>query len=131
MAAVNVAATQENHAFALAAFPLFAEKPHLGHQPSSATFRLGTTLAISSTVTAMPGCLYDSGTRPRCTGKERENSGQPDLRIFSFLIAFRSGWAISFIFSLNREPQRRFSCPEYMTSTYFSILSTYYDRLGE
>ncbi len=72
MAAVIAPATVENHVFPLAAVSLFAKKPHQGHQPSSTTFRLGITLAISNTATGMPVCMYDSGTRPRCTGKERD-----------------------------------------------------------
>ncbi len=72
MAAVIAAATQENHVFPLAALPLFAENSHQGQRPSRTTFRLGTTLAISNTATGMPVCLYDSSTRPRCTGKERD-----------------------------------------------------------
>jgi len=73
MAAVIAAATEQTDVFPLAAVSLFAENSHQGHRPSSTTFHPGTTLAISNTVTAMPVWLYDSGTRPRCTGKERED----------------------------------------------------------
>jgi RHS repeat-associated protein len=73
MGAVIAAAKEQTDVFPLAAFPLFAEKPHLGHRPSNSTFRLGTTLAISNTATGMPVCLYDSGTWSCCTGKERDS----------------------------------------------------------
>jgi RHS repeat-associated protein len=72
MAAVIAAATATTPVLPLAALSLFAEKPHQGHRTAISTFRLGTTLAISNTATGMPVCLYDSGTRPCCSGKERD-----------------------------------------------------------
>jgi RHS repeat-associated protein len=58
--------------FSFSRLPLFAENSHRGHHVPNSTFRLGTTLAISNTVTGLPGCLYDSGTRPCCSSKERD-----------------------------------------------------------
>jgi RHS repeat-associated protein len=71
-ATVIQAAPATAQVFPLAALPLFAEKPHQGHHDPISTFRLGATLAISNTMTAMPLWLYDSGTRSCCTGKERD-----------------------------------------------------------
>ncbi len=52
--------------------PLVAEKPHLGLQTLRTTSRPGPTLAISNTATGFGVCLYDSGIRPCCSGKERD-----------------------------------------------------------
>ena len=65
---------------ALAALPLFAGKPHLGLQTLSSTLRPSSTLAISNTATALSVCLYDSSTRPCCSGKERD--GETGLDYF-------------------------------------------------
>lgn len=72
MAAVIQAAKTSAHVFPLAALPLFAEKPHLGLHASISTFRPGATIAISNTVTGIGECVYDSGTRPCCTGQYRD-----------------------------------------------------------
>jgi hypothetical protein len=72
MAAVIEAAKETTHVFPLAALPLFAEKPHLGHCAASSTFRPDAALANSNTATGMPVCLYDSGTWSCCSGKERD-----------------------------------------------------------
>jgi RHS repeat-associated protein len=72
MTAVLTAAKESAHVFPLAALRLFAEKPHQGHRTATTTFRLGATIAISNTATAFPVCLYDSGIRSCCSGKERD-----------------------------------------------------------
>jgi hypothetical protein len=58
--AVTVATKEELQAFPSAAVSLLAKNSHPGHQPSRTTFRLGTTLAISNTATAMPPFCYES-----------------------------------------------------------------------
>ena len=72
MAAVIEAAKTSAHVFPLAALPLFAENSPRGHHAATSTLRPGATIAISSTATGMPGCLYDSGAWSCCSSKERD-----------------------------------------------------------
>src|SRR5580693_1090540 len=66
------AAKEELHVFSLAAFRLFGEKPHQGHQLSTAVLHPAIGQINSSTTTGIAASLYDFRGGPRCTGKERD-----------------------------------------------------------
>ena len=52
--------------------PLVAEKPHLGSVSFALASHRAEPVANSLIAPGLPGCLYDSGTRPCCSGKERD-----------------------------------------------------------
>lgn len=53
--------------------PLVAEKPHLGVADFALTLHRAESAANALNAPGLPGCLYDSGTRPCCSGKERDS----------------------------------------------------------
>ena len=52
--------------------PLVAEKPHLGSVSFALASHRAEFVANALIAPGLPGCLYDSGTRPCCSSKERD-----------------------------------------------------------
>ncbi|WP_031496173.1 RHS repeat-associated core domain-containing protein [Bryobacter aggregatus] len=67
--------------------PLVAEKPHLGVASFALVSHRAESAANPMNAPGIAGCLYDSGTRPCCSGKERDQETGLDYFGARYLMA--------------------------------------------